>query len=159
MRDRDGTATLARAGLALVGLAQAELGIWGEISPRGFFLNYPGLFGQHWVRALGTYNEHLIRDYSAAELGFAVLLLCAAVWFERRLVLVAGAAFLFATVPHFLYHLTTTGSLSTDENAASLGGFAVELIIVVLAMVAVHVRNPPRSDPLAPPAASQTARP
>ena len=49
-----------------------------------------------WISALGTYNEHLIRDYAAAELGFAVLLVAAAVWFEQRLVLVAGAAFLAA---------------------------------------------------------------
>ena len=87
---------------------QAEIGVWGLLAPHSFYASYPGA-GQHWVAAMGPYDEHLVRDFAAMELGFAVLLACAAIWFERRLVLVAGAAFLAATVPHFAYHLTTTG--------------------------------------------------
>jgi len=51
---------LIRAGLVLVAAAQAEVGIWGLVSPRGFFTGFPG-GGHHWVAAIGTYNEHLIR--------------------------------------------------------------------------------------------------
>ena len=126
----------ARAGLAIVALAQAEIAIWGLLSPHSFYTSYPGA-GHHWVSALGPYNEHLIRDFAAAELGFAVLLLGTAIWFSRTLVLVAGAAFLAATLPHFAYHLTTTDSFSTGDNLASLGGFAVEVVVVIAAMVAV----------------------
>jgi hypothetical protein len=133
----------ARAALGLVALAQAEIGVWGIAAPHSFFTIYPGL-GHHWVAPLGSYNEHLVRDYAAAELGFAVLLACAAIWFERRLVLVAGAAFLAATVPHFAYHLTTTDHLSTTDNTASLGGFLLELMVVVWAMVVV-TKQPRRS--------------
>ena len=50
--------------------------------------------------------------------------------------LVAGAAFLAATLPHFIYHLTTTGSFSTADNVASLGSFVLELVLVVVAMTA-----------------------
>src|SRR5205085_1228019 len=89
----------ARLGLALVALAQAEIGVWGLLAPHSFYASYPGA-GRHWVSALGPYDEHLVRDFAGTELGFAVLLACAAVWFERRLVLVAGAAFLAATLPH-----------------------------------------------------------
>jgi len=131
--------TAFRIAFALVGLAQAEIGIWGLAAPRSFFDHYPGL-GHHWVSALGTYNEHLVRDFAAAELGFAVLLICAAIWFERRLVLVAGGAFLLATLPHFAYHLTTTDSFRTADNAASLAGFAIELAVVAAGMVAVTTR-------------------
>jgi hypothetical protein len=127
---------LIRAGLALVAAAQAEVGIWGLASPRGFFTGFPG-GGHHWVAAIGTYNEHLIRDYAASELGLALLVAAMALWFERRLVLVGGAAFLLATSPHFIYHLTTTGSLSTADNAASLGSFTLELVVVAIAIVAV----------------------
>jgi hypothetical protein len=123
----------ARVGLALVAAAQAQVGIWGLIAPRSFFNDFPGA-GRHWVSALGTYNEHLVRDYAAAELGFAVLLIAAAIWFERRLVLAAGAAFLAGTIPHFVYHLTTTGSFMTSDNLASLGGFLLELVIVLVAI-------------------------
>ena len=76
-------------------LAQAELGLWGIASPRSLYDHYPG-FAHHWISALGPYNEHLIRDFAAAELGFAVMLVCAAIWFERRLVDDAALAALIA---------------------------------------------------------------
>ena len=128
--------SVARTALALVAVAQAEIGIWGLTAPHSFFTTFPG-FGRHWVAPLGAFNEHLVRDYAAAELGFAVLLACAAIWFERRLVLVGGAAFLAATLPHFAYHLTTTDHLSATDNTLSLGSFLLELMVVVWAMVAV----------------------
>jgi uncharacterized membrane protein len=135
--------TVARGALGLVALAQAEIGIWGIAAPHSFFTTFPGL-GHHWVAPLGSYNEHLVRDYAGAELGFAVLLACVAIWFERRLVLVAGAAFLTATLPHFVYHLTTTDHLSTTDNTASLGLFLLEIMVVIWAM-AVVTRRPETS--------------
>lgn len=122
-----------RIALGVVAAAQAELGVWGTAAPHSLFTTYPGL-GHHWISALGVYNEHLIRDFAAAELGFAVLLACAAVWFERRLMLIAGAAFVAATLPHFAYHMTTTDAFSTADDAASLTGFAAELAVVIAAM-------------------------
>ncbi len=129
-----GRVRAARVALVLVAAAQAEVAVWGLVSPKAFFDGFPGS-GHHWVSALGTYNEHLVRDYAAAELGLAVLLVCAAIWFTPRVVLVAGAAFLAATVPHFVYHLTTTGSYSTADNLASLGSFVLEIVLVSLAML------------------------
>ena len=124
----------ARVGLVLVAVAQAEIGIWGLVAPRSFFDNYPGA-GHHWVSELGVYNQHLVRDFAAAELGFAVLLIGAAIWFGRTVVLIAGTAFLTATIPHFAYHLTTTGSFSTADDVASLGGFVLEIAVVAGAML------------------------
>lgn len=135
---------LLRAGLGLVAAAQAEVGVWGLASPRGFFTDFPGA-GRHWVSAIGPYNEHLIRDYAASELGLALLVAAMAIWFERRLVLAGGAAFLLATVPHFIYHLTTTGSYSTPDNLASLGSFVLEIVLVGAAMVAA-IRDSPDSE-------------
>lgn len=129
-------AVAGRAGLVLVAATQAEVGIWGLLAPHSFFTSFPGA-GHHWLSALGTYNEHLLRDYAAAELGLAVLLAAAAIWFERRLVLVAGAAFLAATLPHLAYHLTTTESFSTADNIASLAAFALEVVLVAGAMTVV----------------------
>ena len=125
-----------RVALVLVAIAQADVGIWGLLSPHGFFTGFPG-GGHHWVSALGPYNEHLVRDYAAAELGLAVLLVGAALWFRRGPVLLAGFAFLAATVPHFAYHLTTTESFSTSDNVESLVSFVIELLLVAFAMVAV----------------------
>jgi hypothetical protein len=132
---------LARAGVVVVAVLQAEIAIWGLIAPHSFYASYPGA-GHHWVSVMGLYDEHLVRDFAAMELGFAVLLVCAAIWFERRLMLVTGAAFLAATVPHFAYHLTTTEMLSTADNVASLGGFVIELGLVVAAMVCAATLGP-----------------
>jgi hypothetical protein len=126
-------ALAARLALVLVALGQLEVGVWGEAAPRSFFDTFPGA-GHHWLTHLGPYNEHLVRDYAAAELGLGVLLLAAAIWFAPRVVLIAGASFLFATVPHFAYHLTTTDRLSSTDNVASLAAFAVEIALVVAAM-------------------------
>jgi hypothetical protein len=128
--------TVARIGLILVAAAQAEVGLWGEAAPRSFYDNFPG-FGRHWVSPIGAYDDHLIRDYAAAEIGMAVLLACAAIWFTRQVVLIAGAAFLAGTLPHFIFHLTTTDKLPGIDNALSLGGFAIEIALVAFAMAAV----------------------
>ncbi|MDQ6606715.1 MAG: hypothetical protein M3Z06_09245 [Actinomycetota bacterium] len=130
------SALAPRLGLGLVAAGQAEVGFWGLIDPHSFFANFPGA-GHHWVSALGAYNQHLVRDYAAAELGLAVLLALAALRFQRGLVLGAGVAFLVATVPHLVYHLTTTNRFSTADNLASLGAFVLELVLVALATLSV----------------------
>jgi hypothetical protein len=132
----------ARLALALVAAAQAEIGVWGLIAPHSLFAGYP-VPGHHWISELGAYNQHLVRDYAATELGFAVLLFSAAIWFDRRVVLIAGVAFLSTTLPHFAYHLTTTSSFTAGDNAASLGGFMLEIVLVYGAMVSA-ARLPPR---------------
>jgi hypothetical protein len=124
---------ITRAVLALVGVAQAEVGIWGELAPRSFYTSFPG-FGRHWVAPMGPYDEHLVRDYAACELGFALLLVCAAIWFSRPVVLIAGAAFLAATLPHFIYHLTTTAMPPAGDDVASLGSFVLEMAVVAAVM-------------------------
>jgi hypothetical protein len=125
-----------RALLAIVAAVQAEVGVWGEVAPHSFYENFPG-FGRHWVAAIGPYDEHLVRDYASAEIGLAVLLACAAIWFTRHVVLIAGAAFLAGTLPHFIFHLTTTDGLPSIDNALSLGGFVVEMVAVAGAMAIV----------------------
>jgi hypothetical protein len=136
----------ARVLLALVAAAQAEVGLWGEFAPHSFYENFPG-FGRHWVAPLGAYDEHLLRDYASAEIGLAVLLVCAAIWFTRPTVLIAGAAFLAGTLPHFIFHLTTTDDLPSIDNALSLGGFVVEMVLVATAMAIVTAqRRPPWHD-------------
>jgi hypothetical protein len=128
---------VARVGLLLVAAGNLELGIWGIVAPHSLFRSYPG-FGHHWIAELGTYNEHLVRDFAGTSFGFGVLLVCAAIWFTPRVVLIAGTAFLAATLPHFAYHVTTTESFSTADNVASLGAFVLEMVVVAAAMLTVR---------------------
>jgi hypothetical protein len=141
---------LIRAGLVLLALPSALIAVWVLSSPRGFYDSFPG-FGRHWVSALPPFNEHLMRDFGAANLTIALVLLGAAVFCERRLVQVAVVAFFIGTLPHFIYHLTTTDHYSTSDNIASLGAFVLELLIAfgvwVLTLRAAR-RHAPRSAPL-----------
>src|SRR3982751_1263668 len=107
--------TILRVGLMLLALPAVVIGLWTLVAPHDFYANFPGA-GRHWVSALPPFNEHLLRDFGAANLTIAVVLLGAALFMERRLVQVAVVAFLLGALPHFIYHLTTTDSLSTSDN-------------------------------------------
>jgi hypothetical protein len=138
-----------RAGLVLLAIPAAVIAAWSLISPRGFYDNFPGA-GRHWVSAIPPYNEHLLRDFGAANVTIALVLLGAALFCERRLVQVAVVAFFFGTIPHFVYHLTTTDRYSTSDNIWSLGGFVLELVIAAGVWV-LTVRQPRRREPQSAP--------
>jgi hypothetical protein len=48
---------------------------------------------------------------------------------DRRLVWAAAIAVLAGSLPHTIYHFTTTESYSTGDNVASLGGLVVQTVI------------------------------
>jgi hypothetical protein len=139
-----------RTGLVLLAIPSIVIAAWSLISPRGFYDNFPGA-GRHWVSALPPYNEHLLRDFGATNLTIALVLLGAALFCERRLVQVAVVAFFLGTLPHFIYHLTTTDHYSTSDNIWSVGGFIIQLLIaagVWFLTVRPSRRREPRSAPL-----------
>lgn len=140
---------LIRAGLVLLAMPSAVIAAWSLMSPHGFYRDFPGL-GRHWVSALPPYNEHLLRDFGAANVTIALVLLGAALFCERRLVQVAVVAFFLGSLPHFIYHLTTTDHYSTSDNIWSLGGFVVELAIAIAVWV-LTVRPPRRHEPRSAP--------
>jgi len=120
---------LVRGGLVLLAVTNPlAIATWGLAAPRSFFHRYPGA-GHHWVSALPPYNEHLLRDFAAADLGLLVLLLGAAIFLERRLVQVALVAWAAAGLPHLAFHATETTQLSTLDNALSLGGLALSALL------------------------------
>lgn len=140
---------LIRAGLVLLAIPSIVIAAWSLISPRGFYDNFPGA-GRHWVSALPPYNEHLLRDFGAANVTIAIVLLGAALFCERRLVQIAVVAFFLGALPHFIYHLTTTDHYSTSDNIWSLGGFIIELVIAASIWV-LTVRPPRRREPRSAP--------
>lgn len=128
-----------RAGFALLAVTPAVIGVWATAAPRSFFDSFPG-GGRHWVSPLGPYNEHLLRDFAAANLGFLALLVLAAVVMERRLVQGALIAYAVAGLPHLAYHLTTTAHYSTSDNVASLLGLSLN-VVAPLAMLGLTGRR------------------
>jgi hypothetical protein len=121
------TRNLMRGGLALVTIGPAWVGIWATLAPRSFYDDFPG--ASSWVAPLGPYDEHLVRDVGAFELGLLVVGLYAIVTLERRLVQAALVAALVSGLPHLIYHLTATGALSTANNVLSLAALAVPVVI------------------------------
>ena len=57
----------------------------------------------------------------------------AAIWLERRLVLVSLVSFLVFAVPHTIYHLFNLGGISTGDAVAE----AVLLVLTVIAPLAL----------------------
>ena len=117
-----------RGGLLFLAVTPGVLAAWILLAPRSFYDDFPG-GGREWVSALPPYNEHLLRDFGSANLGFLVLLVAAAVLLERRLVQVALVAYAASALPHFIYHVTTTDALSTTDNVLSLGGQALTVLL------------------------------
>jgi hypothetical protein len=118
---------LMRGGLVVLAFPAAWVGLWATFAPRSFYDDFPGT--SSWVAPLGPYDEHLVRDVGAFEVALAVVAIFAIVVLERRLVQAALLAFLVSGAPHLVYHLSNTAPLSTADNAISLAGLAVGVIV------------------------------
>jgi hypothetical protein len=120
---------VTRAGLVLLAIPPAWVGIWATVAPRSFYDDFPG--PSSWVAPLGPFDEHLVRDVGAFELGLLVLALFAIVTVERRVVQAALVAAIVSGLPHLIYHLSNTGPLSTADNVLSLAGLAAPVVVAL----------------------------
>jgi hypothetical protein len=118
-----------RAGLAIIAISPAWVGTWATVAPRSFYDDFPGT--SSWVSPLGPYDQHLVRDVGAFELGLLVVVLYALVTLDRRVVQAALLATVVAGLPHLIYHLTATGPLSTADNVLSLIGLALPVVVAI----------------------------
>jgi hypothetical protein len=121
---------LLRGGIAVLAVTPAWVGIWATISPRGFYQDFPGA-GHSWVSAVGTYDEHLVRDVGALYLGMLVLLALAWLWLDRRLVQAALAAYAVAALPHLVYHATALQNFSTGDAIAEIAALALNVALPI----------------------------
>jgi hypothetical protein len=132
--------TLFRLGLAGLGLIQLTDGLYALFFPRSFYRDFP--LGRGWVEAIPAYNPHLLADVGALFIATGVLMLMAAFWLERRLVLAALVTWLLFAVPHVTYHLGNLGPYDTADtigNVVSLG----LTVLVPAALLALLVRREP----------------
>jgi hypothetical protein len=125
--------TAIRAIFIYEAVTMGAVAIWILIAPREFYDDFP-VGSSNWVSALPPFNEHLLRDFGAAGLGLAVLAALAAWWMDRRLVQAAAIAIVAGSLPHTIYHLTTTESYSTGDNVTSLGGLIAQTLIPLMAL-------------------------
>jgi hypothetical protein len=150
-----------RAGIAVLALTPALVGIWASVAPRGFYGDFPG-GGHAWVSAVGPYDEHLVRDVGALYLGSLVLLGFAFAWLDRRLVQAALVSYAVAALPHLVFHATALDGFGTGDAVAEMAGLALN-VVLPLCLIALTTRggtrrwrgSTDRSDP-APSPASRT---
>jgi hypothetical protein len=105
--------------MVLLALPQLFAGAWALADPDGWYDSFPG-GGREWLPAFGPYNEHFAVDAGAGLLATSVLLLVAAVWFERRVVQLALIGWLAFAIPHTLYHLISLDKLDTGDAVANV---------------------------------------
>jgi hypothetical protein len=129
-----------RAVLGILGAVQLTDGFYALLAPRSFYDDFPA--GRGWVEALPAYNEHLVRDVGALFLATAVVLFAAAIYLERRLVLVTLLSFLTFSVPHLIYHALNLGVYGTGDAIANVVSLALT-VIAPLALLIVMLRRPP----------------
>jgi tellurite resistance protein TehA-like permease len=120
--------TAIRAALGYLTLSSGLVAVSILVAPRAFYDDFPAGRG-NWVSAQPPYNEHLIRDFGAAGLGLAIVALLAAVWLDRRLVQAAAIAMFAGSLPHAIYHSTTTEALSTMDNVGTLGALYLQALL------------------------------
>ena len=131
------TARIVRVGLVILAVSGAVVGLWAGLAPRSFYDDFPG-FGNPWVSPDGPFNEHLLRDFGAMQLGLVVLTVCALVWFTRPLVAATALAWLAASLPHLAYHVFNTDPYESKDQLGIVGGLAVGPVVAVVLLLAAR---------------------
>jgi hypothetical protein len=123
------TSVVVRAGLGILAVFQAIIGVWALFAPTSFYSSFP-LPGHPWVSLLPPYNEHLVRDVGELSLALTVVLAAAAVIGQRLLSAVAVAAIAVYAVPHAIFHFLHLEGFSTSDAIAQTIGIALQLMVI-----------------------------
>ena len=124
--------TAIRVLLVALGTPQAAIGLWALVASRNFYDQFPT--GQGWIAQIGPYDQHLVIDFGALFVATGALMLLAAAWMRRPLVVAASVAWLLYAVPHTIWHLTDVGEPSgTADQVANV----VTLLSTVAGPVAI----------------------
>ena len=128
---------LLRWGLVVLAGIQLVVGVWTLFFPGSFYNDVPTV---DWTP---PFSEHLFRDFGSTTLGIGIVVAAAAIWLERRLVLVSLAAYLAYSVPHAFFH---AHHLEGDSAVLSAGllVFTVLSALFPAALLAVALRTLPQ---------------
>jgi len=144
---RSGRLRLARVLLVALTATGAAVGLWAQAAPAAFYRSFPG-FGRHWLPPLGPYNEHLVRDFGALNLGLAAAALVAAITLTRSATMTAAAAWLVYSVPHVAFHATHGEAFGAGDDIAALASLSAAAAVALAAWWLVTTAPaPPASEP------------
>jgi hypothetical protein len=130
--NRPGVDVLVKIALGLSGATMLLFGFWSLLLPRSFaaLIDYP------------PYNEHLLHDLGAFQIGIGVAVMTSIFW--RDAIAVAFLGFISASALHTLSHIfdRDRGGHLADPWAL---GF---LTVVAVAGFARHLRTQRRATPI-----------
>jgi len=121
-----------KAWTVIVGFSTLAIGLWTFFLPESFFENFP-IEGANWVSTLGAFNEHLTRDYGAAEVGLGLAAIGVGLSGSRMGIVSVLSGYVVFGVFHLGYHLGTFEEFSTAS--ALTQGFSLATFIAIPAMV------------------------
>ena len=133
-----------RAILGALGAIQVIDGVWALFAPSSFYGDFP--LGRGWVAALPAYNEHLTRDVGELFLAIGLVLLVAAYYLERRLVLTAICSYLVWSVPHAIYHFFNLGPYDTADKIGNVGTLVLTVLLPLWLLFRLWSGSP-RAEP------------
>lgn len=129
-----------RLWVIVVGVATLILGGWAFFMPEGFFNDFP-IAGARWVSTLGEFNDHLMRDYGAAQIGLGLAAVMVATKRSRSGVIALMTGFVVFGTLHLGYHFTTFDHFHTGSAVAQ--AVALTTFIVIPLGVLLALRNQP----------------
>lgn len=132
-----------RLGLAVVALPVTANSIWAIVAPKHWFNNF-GL-NSPWVGALGSYNEHLVLDFSLAHLSLSLLLLVTVFWLSKWLVRLSLSLWLLYAIPHFIFHGFHHAPFGTADNTFILGSLGLQVLLPLVLLFASGRLDPSKS--------------
>jgi hypothetical protein len=123
--------TVTRLVAGLAGVSSLGIGLWAILDARSFF---------ELIATYPPFNEHLLRDIGAFNVGLGAVLLLALVWTDALLVALAGAS--IGAAAHALNHWFDSHLGGTIYDPWYLSAFAA----VVLVGAALRWREVSRSQ-------------
>jgi hypothetical protein len=112
-----------RGGLVVLAAVQFVVGVWTLFFPASFYNDVPTV---DWTP---PYSEHLFRDFGSTTLGIGLVMAAAAIWLERRLVIVALLAYLTYSISHLAFHAHHLEADSPTLSALLLAGTILYVLI------------------------------
>lgn len=123
----------ARLLLGVLAVTGGAIGGWAVAAPAAFYRDFPG-FGRHWLPPLGPFNEHLVLDFGALNLGLAAATLVAAVALTRSAVVSAALGWIVYSAPHLAFHVDYRQALGAADDVAVLVVLGTAAVAAVLAL-------------------------
>ncbi|MGB7860324.1 MAG: hypothetical protein WBM90_07490 [Acidimicrobiia bacterium] len=118
------------------GVATLAMGVWAFLFPEHFFSDFP-IAGAEWVSTLGAYNEHLMRDYGASQIGLGVAAIGVALARSTKSVASVMLGYVIFGTLHLGYHAGNFGAFATGSAVSQATALITFIAIPAAALVGI----------------------